>query len=197
MKAYIALFCFIGILGIFSADILTPNSIRLGALYLFPIFIVGYHIGKNRTTRFILLITVICQVSTLLSYDIPALSKLIESIIKPVAIYLVFILSSNLRKTHLKIIESATKDSMTGLLNNKIFHELLEQEIIRQRRYGGSFSLIFIDLDNFKKLNDTFGHPVGDEALCAIADILRASTRKTDYIGRLGGDEVASVTNQC
>jgi diguanylate cyclase (GGDEF)-like protein len=186
---YIA--CLISILLIFTIDALTPVSIRLGVLYLFPVFLVAYRYGQKWKTRFLVGIAVVCQVVTLFSFDIPLTSKIIESIIKPGAIYLVFILSIKLRKTHLKLIDIANKDSLTGLLSIRTFYEILEQEITRQRRYGGELSLVILDLDNFKQLNDTRGHPIGDEALIILSDVLRASVRQTDTIARMGGDEFA------
>jgi diguanylate cyclase (GGDEF)-like protein len=65
----------------------------------------------------------------------------------------------------------------------------IEAEVTRQRRYGGLFSLAELDLDGFKTLNDTRGHPAGDDVLKLLAEILRRHTRKSDLAGRLGGDE--------
>ena len=69
--------------------------------------------------------------------------------------------------------------------------EELESEIARQRRYGGIFSLAVLDLDGFKALNDSKGHPAGDEVLKLVADILRNCTRESDSVSRIGGDKFA------
>lgn len=87
----------------------------------------------------------------------------------------------------------AIHDPLTGLFNRRYFNVNLESEISRCERYNRSFSLMMIDLDDFKEINDSFGHAVGDKALCIIADILHKHTRKTDICARIGGDEFAVI----
>jgi diguanylate cyclase (GGDEF)-like protein len=89
------------------------------------------------------------------------------------------------------IMDIATKDPLTKALSRGSFEILIDQEIARQKRYGGVFSLAFIDLNDFKKLNDTKGHHIGDEALRLLTETLHDCTRKTDFVGRMGGDEFA------
>ncbi len=84
-------------------------------------------------------------------------------------------------------------DSLTGLLNHGSFIAQLDAELARAARYGRAFTLAYIDLDNFKAVNDLEGHDAGDELLRRTADALRSSTRQTDVLGRLGGDEFAAV----
>ena len=85
----------------------------------------------------------------------------------------------------------AARDPLTGLLNRRELHEHLSREIERGRRVGGRFSLALIDLDGFKQVNDTNGHSAGDEVLCAVANALARSTRGSDVVFRMGGDEFA------
>ena len=87
----------------------------------------------------------------------------------------------------------AATDSLTGLLNRGSFIARLDAELARAARYGRAFTFAYVDLDNFKAVNDLEGHDVGDELLRRIADALRSSTRQTDVLGRLGGDEFAAV----
>lgn len=82
-------------------------------------------------------------------------------------------------------------DFVTGAVNARFFNELLQREVDRIRRYPHPITVVFIDVDNFKLINDLFGHRIGDEVLRAIASELRSQLRKTDTIGRLGGDEFA------
>ena len=85
------------------------------------------------------------------------------------------------------------RDTLTGLFDRASFIARLDTELARAARYGRAFTLAYVDLDNFKAVNDLEGHDVGDELLCRIADALRCSTRQTDVLGRLGGDEFAAV----
>lgn len=80
-------------------------------------------------------------------------------------------------------------DGLTGLLNRKTWEELLEKEFERESRYHENCSLIIFDIDHFKKVNDNYGHPAGDEVIRQTADIVKQSIRKTDIAGRYGGEE--------
>ena len=84
-------------------------------------------------------------------------------------------------------------DGLTGLYNHKFFHELLDAEISRSDRYKYSFSLTIIDIDDFKKINDNYGHQRGDTILEEIASILKSLARKTDSAVRYGGEEFAII----
>ncbi len=90
----------------------------------------------------------------------------------------------------------ARVDSLTGLLNRRSLDEIVPREIGRHSRYGGVFSLIILDLDSFKSLNDNFGHPAGDEILRQIGAIMRNSIREADQAFRYGGDELAILLPQ-
>ena len=84
-------------------------------------------------------------------------------------------------------------DSLTGLNNHRIFYELLTDELNRARRYDTPLSVVLIDLDNFKAINDTKGHQFGDHILIACAEQLRADLRQTDVLCRYGGDEFGLI----
>jgi diguanylate cyclase (GGDEF)-like protein len=90
-------------------------------------------------------------------------------------------------------------DALTGLPNRRHFQEALDAEMARVQRYGGSFSLALLDLDEFKSFNDRFGHPAGDAVLCELGAHIRAHMRTSDVVARLGGEEFALIlvrTNQ-
>ena len=80
-------------------------------------------------------------------------------------------------------------DGLTGLYNSRYFYKQLDIEIARTNRYGNSFSLILFDIDNFKRLNDTYGHQAGDDVLHELARLLRDASRETDIVVRYGGEE--------
>jgi len=85
----------------------------------------------------------------------------------------------------------ASFDAGSGLLNRRAFDQMLEREIARQRRTGSTFAVAFIDLDNLKHINDTYGHAKGDEVIRGVADALQRTLRPYDVAGRYGGDEFA------
>jgi diguanylate cyclase (GGDEF)-like protein len=87
----------------------------------------------------------------------------------------------------------STRDRFTGLLNRAVFNEQLEREVAFARREDGRFAVAMIDIDHFKKFNDTYGHAGGDEALRSVATTLRESCRATDVVARYGGEEFALV----
>jgi diguanylate cyclase (GGDEF)-like protein/PAS domain S-box-containing protein len=96
------------------------------------------------------------------------------------------------RKAHEEaLVLQANTDSLTGLATRRHFLERVSQELGRAQRYGGPTSMILLDLDEFKAINDNNGHQVGDEVLKALGDICRSTLRSVDVAGRLGGEEFA------
>jgi diguanylate cyclase (GGDEF)-like protein len=93
------------------------------------------------------------------------------------------------KKTHNKLHELASNDSLTGLPNRRVFHNQLEHFLLLKARNHHELSLLFIDVDDFKVINDLLGHDVGDEVLINIASTLGASIRSSDFIARWGGEE--------
>ena len=87
--------------------------------------------------------------------------------------------------------ELARTDYLTGAINGRHFGELAEGEILRARRHGHPFSIAFMDVDDFKSINDRLGHSAGDRLLKTVAETLRRSVRDVDAVARLGGDEFA------
>ena len=87
--------------------------------------------------------------------------------------------------------EAAFTDHLTGLANRRRFERQLEREVARMGRYGHAFSLLMIDIDSFKDLNDSFGHDAGDEAIRRLSKVLREGTRGIDLAARIGGEEFA------
>ena len=87
----------------------------------------------------------------------------------------------------------ATTDGLTGLTNHKRFYEVLEKELWRSRRYGGKISLIMVDIDNLKKINDTYGHRAGDKVIKEVSRKIKSCIRQIDTAARYGGDEFAII----
>ena len=91
-----------------------------------------------------------------------------------------------------ELAHEARHDQLTGLLHHQAFLGELELEVERARRYGHGLALVFVDLDDFKAVNDTLGHPAGDRGLERFAAAFRGSLRVSDLAGRMGGDEFAA-----
>jgi diguanylate cyclase (GGDEF)-like protein len=87
----------------------------------------------------------------------------------------------------------ATMDGLTGLVNHRTFYEILERELWRSRRYGGHISVIMVDVDNLKRINDTYGHRVGDKAIRQVSQKIKQCIRQIDTAARYGGDEFAVI----
>src|SRR3989442_7460902 len=96
-----------------------------------------------------------------------------------------------LEATNAKLKETSFKDEVTGLYNRRFFSLRLEEEISRFRRFNHPVSVVVLDLDGFKTVNDEFGHAVGDETLRDIGQILMKHSRGINVVSRYGGDEVA------
>ena len=92
-----------------------------------------------------------------------------------------------------KIQRQATTDGLTGLVNHKTFYEILEKELWRSRRYGGRISLIMVDIDNLKNINDAYGHRAGDKAIRKVSKRIKECIRQIDTAARYGGDEFAVI----
>ncbi|MBX5469002.1 MAG: GGDEF domain-containing protein [Thermoleophilaceae bacterium] len=90
----------------------------------------------------------------------------------------------------------ARTDPLTGLLNHREFHEAVTREIERAERYGATFSVVLLDLDRFKQVNDDYGHAAGDRVLCEVAEAIKGACRASDVASRLGGDEFGLVLPQ-
>lgn len=118
-----------------------------------------------------------------------------ESIIRSILAVLVMVVGSSnvLSRTLSELEYNAIHDPLTGLHNRRHFNAMLEYELNRSERNRQQFSLLLLDIDNFKDINDTYGHAVGDDALCALSELLRNYGRKGDIATRLGGDEFAVI----
>jgi diguanylate cyclase (GGDEF)-like protein len=102
-------------------------------------------------------------------------------------------MAAQLEKSYAALQETASRDGLTGLFNRRELDSKLGEELARCKRYGHALSLLLVDLDHFKVINDSYGHPAGDKVLRGIADIIRGPARRSDVVARYGGEEFAVI----
>ncbi len=102
-----------------------------------------------------------------------------------------------LERWRMRVACASYTDALTGLMTRGYLFERLEQLAAKRKRHPASVSVIIVDLDHFKQVNDTYGHQAGDAVLRMVADVLRKSTRTEDLCGRLGGEEFLLVLDEC
>ncbi len=182
---------FVIILGII--DYFTGYEVSFSLFYLIPIFTVVWF--TNGRMGLLLssasaLVWFIADYSAGLSYSHPSV-YIWNTIIRMGFFSVVSILGSNLKKSYKLNQELARSDYVTGAVSIRYFYELAQIEISRFQRYHRPFALAYIDLDDFKSINDRLGHSVGDRVLRAVTDSVRQQIRPSDTLARLGGDEFA------
>ncbi len=96
-------------------------------------------------------------------------------------------------RSYRRVQQQAITDSLTGLFNRRCFEDILNRELQRAERHGREFSLALVDVDDFKKFNDRYGHLAGDEALTALGESIKHALRSTDLAARYGGDEIVII----
>ncbi len=181
---------YLTILFLFPIDFITGPQVSLHVFYIFPLILISLHCSNKLAVIAALVEAIVFQIIALLPFA--QLSLTIKMYLALMIIFsncLIVVISRYARKNTLEAERLAIIDPLTKLYNRRALEIALEIEIVRQKRYGGFFSLALIDLDGFKMLNDSKGHQSGDTALLLLADLLREHTRESDTISRIGGDE--------
>lgn len=188
----ISILLFLTIPAIGLVDYWSGPDFTFALIYLFPVSVIAWLANGRAATSIASIVTVITWTfvdyySSRYSIHIPSyawnfLSRLI-----------IFFLFSNmlsaLKRSMLTTKHLSIRDPLTNALNNRGFLELAEREVYRSKRSGKALSIVFLDVDNFKLINDTYGHNAGDKLLISIVEFLHMHTRQGDLIGRIGGDE--------
>jgi len=102
---------------------------------------------------------------------------------------------TELKRLQAELDHMARHDVLTGLPNRALFHDRLDQALVQSKRRQSTFALLFLDLDGFKPVNDTYGHEAGDSLLIAVAQRLQECVRESDTVARMGGDEFTVILN--
>jgi diguanylate cyclase (GGDEF)-like protein len=183
-------FTLIGVIG--TLDILTGYQMAFSIFYVMPISFAGWLLGR-RIGILASLVSTFIWLLTDLSGHIYAnpIVPLWNTLVRLTFFCFVALLLSALKSTMEREKALARTDYLTGAGNLRFFLELLQKEIDRSLRYKHPFTVVYIDLDNFKTVNDQFGHVVGDEVLRSLVTYITIHVRKTDALARLGGDEFA------
>jgi predicted signal transduction protein with EAL and GGDEF domain len=169
-------------------DHVTSRRYSFDPFYLIPVLIVGWYVGRKSA----LVMTALALLGGILAdYGVPpvltrtrfwAIGMRVLLYVGPV------LLLVKLREALDQARELSRVDFLTGIANRRTFCELAEMEKNRARRYLHPVTLAYLDIDDFKKVNDALGHAAGDEVLTQIARLLRENLRDTDHVARIGGD---------
>lgn len=176
-----------------TADVLSGFEVSLLSLYAVPVALAAWAVS-SRTAYTLAAVAVTLPTPFAALAGAPIGWAVLWSVLSNfVLLGIIVMLLITLRRRLSDEAAFVATDTLTGLLNRGSFVARLDAELTRATRYGRAFTLAYVDLDNFKAVNDLEGHDAGDELLRRIADALRSSTRQTDVLGRLGGDEFAAV----
>ena len=176
-------------------DRATSDEFSLTAFYLFPVLLVAWNCGRRWGFVFALL-SVAAQ-SGEATLNASLYSRTLYLYVAYANVFLVYaivvVLTSMLRKIYEQERFTARIDPLTGARNRKGFQEALATEVARHQRKNVGFCLAYIDCDDFKQINDKYGHAEGDRLLEAIVNVSVETLRRSDTVGRLGGDEFAVI----
>jgi diguanylate cyclase (GGDEF)-like protein len=179
----------LGLLAI--ADYSSHQLVAFDDFYLVPIAVVAWYAGRGPGATTALLATVAWAIDNARAAGFaehPIMQS--WSVVSRLGFFAVVTLLVAALKQHLDAERRLARvDSLTGVANRRGFEEAAFRETRRCQRYGKPFSIAYLDVDDFKRINDDYGHRVGDELLACLASTLRRHTRASDTVGRIGGDE--------
>lgn len=198
-KWSIAAICFAATAGIAALDKATGPETTIGILYIVPVAFAAWCAGRTISYA-VAIMSAICwygDSQALYPRDLD-MFKFTWNIIVYGGVFALF--SIGVRAVRLLVEDQrqlAFTDALTGLPNARCFRDRAVLEVARSRRSNLPLTIIYLDCDNFKEINDTLGHSAGDERLRRVARSLTAAIRTTDMAARLGGDEFALILGDC
>jgi diguanylate cyclase (GGDEF)-like protein len=170
-------------------DFTTGARLSFGLFYLLPIAVATTYAGRTWGLAAALACMLVSLIGDLAVETGDGLIPFWNAAMRLGVFVVVVMVLAKLRAAHQLERRLARTDPLTGVANFRWFEEEVQREMYSSRRYGGPLSLAYLDLDDFKGVNDERGHAAGDEVLRTVADALRTQLRPTDLVARLGGDE--------
>lgn len=182
---------FLGLLCLVAVSLLdwiASTELYLSFFYLFPIGFTTWYAGRRSGQ----VIALLGAANWAVDNHVHLRHALFWNTLSTFTVFLtITMLVGKVREMWEKERNQSRLDDLTGLVNSRAFMETLSYEVERFKRGSSTFSVGYVDLDEFKVVNDRYGHQKGDELLKSVAEIFRNSLRKTDVVARMGGDEFA------
>ena len=194
----LAIFCLLAAVFIGVIRFLTGPEFALSLFYILPITLATWYAGRWSGVVVSLASAIswlIADLNMLSGFSSPLIPYLNETFRLTVFLIITFILAK-LKKTMDNHKALSRTDPLTAILNRRAFYDLAEMELNKARRYQNPLSVLYVDIDNFKQINDRLGHHTGDTVLRAAAKIIKNNIRAIDIIGRFGGDEFVILLAQ-
>jgi diguanylate cyclase (GGDEF)-like protein len=189
------------ILAIGVIDFVTGYELAFSLFYVLPIALITWLTDRRFGLAASVISAIVWLVADLASQHVYSnpLIPIWNTLIRLAFFVIITLLLSALRMALQRESELARVDYLTGALNSRYFYDLAQREIDLFQRYQHPFTLAYLDLDNFKAVNDQLGHATGDQVLRKVVSSVKANLRKTDMVARMGGDEFVMLlpeTNQ-
>jgi diguanylate cyclase (GGDEF)-like protein len=197
-KYLLAVFCLLAAVLIGVIRFLSGPEFALSLFYILPIALATWYAGRwagivvSLASAISWLIADLNMLPAFSSAFIPFLN---ETFRLSVFLIITFILAK-LKRAMDNHKALGRTDPLTAILNRRAFYDLAEMELNKARRYQNPLSVLYVDIDNFKQINDRLGHHIGDSLLCCAAKMIKGNIRSIDIIGRFGGDEFVILLAQ-
>lgn len=192
-KGILAIFGVIFVLILGYLNYFVGSQISFSIFYLVPVFLLSWYVSRNAGIMISMVAALAWLAADLVSsgtYPYRVVPYWNAAVL--FAFFLVTtVILSRLKAAYLHEQELSRIDFLTGVANARAFHSVAEAEKARASRYAHPLTLAYLDIDNFKVVNDRFGHQVGDALLVWVAKAIRDNIRGTDHVARVGGDEFA------
>lgn len=192
-RLFIVLLAAVQIILLGTIDYYTGFELSFAVFYLIPVALTAWYAEKKIALVISIVSAIVWQFSNQLAGEVyqNVLIPFWNTSTRLGFFLIVAVLLTELRNSYRHQTYLAQTDFLTGALNPRAFYKAVDMEIFRSRRYERPFTICYLDADNFKQINDAYGHHVGSELLVKIVKTISRTLRATDIVARLGGDEFA------